>query len=49
MRPLSATNAQNIHNNKLMWDGIIHLTFMLSALGMACVDRTNRVSGVKPH
>jgi uncharacterized membrane protein YqhA len=49
MRPLSAINPQNIRNNKLMWYGIIHLTVMLSALGMAGVDRTNRMSGVKPH
>jgi len=42
-------NAQNISNDKLMWYVIIHLTFVLSALGMAFVDRMNRVSGVKPH
>jgi uncharacterized protein (TIGR00645 family) len=42
-------NAQNISNDKLMWYVIIHLTFVLSALGMAYVDRMNRVSGVKPH
>jgi len=32
-----------------MWYVIIHLTFVLSTLGMAYVDRMNRVSGVKPH
>jgi uncharacterized protein (TIGR00645 family) len=42
-------NAQNISNDKLMWYVIIHLTFVLSALGMAYVDRLNRVNGVKPH
>jgi uncharacterized protein (TIGR00645 family) len=34
-------NAQNISNDKLMWYVIIHLTFVLSALGMALVDRMN--------
>lgn len=33
--------AQNISNDKLMWYVIIHLTFVLSALGMALVDRMN--------
>lgn len=37
---------QNISNDKLMWYVIIHLTFVLSALGMAYVDRLNRI-GVK--
>ena len=37
-------NAQNISNDKLMWFVIIHLTFVLSALGMAYVDRMNRHS-----
>jgi len=40
---------QNTSNDKLMWYVIIHLTFVLSALGMAYVDRLNRVSGVKTH
>ena len=40
---------QNISNDKLMWYVIIHLTFVLSALGMAYVDRMNRISGVKAH
>jgi len=35
-------NAQNISNDKLMWYVIIHLTFVLSAMGMAYVDRMNR-------
>ena len=35
-------NAQNISNDKLMWFVIIHLTFVLSAMGMAYVDRMNR-------
>ena len=35
-------NAQQIGNDKLMWFVIIHLTFVLSALGMALVDRLNR-------
>ncbi|MGB5475249.1 MAG: TIGR00645 family protein [Gammaproteobacteria bacterium] len=35
-------NAQNISNDKLMWYVIIHLTFVLSALGMALVDRMNQ-------
>jgi uncharacterized protein (TIGR00645 family) len=39
-------NAQNISNDKLMWFVIIHLTFVLSALGMSYVDRMNRLSGV---
>ena len=40
---------QNTSNDKLMWYVIIHLTFVLSALGMAYVDRLNRISGVKGH
>lgn len=36
--------AQNISNDKLMWYVIIHLTFVLSALGMAVVDRMNQHS-----
>ena len=35
-------NAQQIDNDKLMWYVIIHLTFVLSALGMAFVDRMNQ-------
>ncbi|MGD8618498.1 MAG: TIGR00645 family protein [Gammaproteobacteria bacterium] len=38
---------QDTSNDKLMWYVIIHLTFVLSALGMAYVDRLNRLSGVK--
>ena len=34
-------NATQIPNDKLMWYVIIHLTFVLSALGMALVDRMN--------
>lgn len=29
-------------NDKLMWFVIIHLTFVLSALGMAYVDKMNK-------
>jgi uncharacterized protein (TIGR00645 family) len=35
-------NAQQLPNDKLMWYVIIHLTFVLSALGMALVDRMNQ-------
>ena len=35
-------DAQHIPNDKLMWFVIIHMTFVLSALGMAVVDRMNR-------
>lgn len=35
-------NAQRISNDKLMWYVIIHLTFVLSALGMAYVDKMNK-------
>jgi uncharacterized protein (TIGR00645 family) len=35
-------NAQQIENDKLMWFVIIHITFVLSAMGMALVDRMNR-------
>lgn len=35
-------NAPQIENDKLMWFVIIHLTFVLSALGMAFVDRLNQ-------
>ena len=34
--------AQEIANDKLMWYVIIHMTFVLSALGMAYVDRINK-------
>jgi len=33
---------QNIANDKLMWYVIIHMTFVLSALGMAYVDKINK-------
>jgi uncharacterized protein (TIGR00645 family) len=35
-------NAQQIENDKLMWYVIIHMTFVVSALGMALVDRMNQ-------
>lgn len=35
-------NAHQTPNDKLMWYVIIHLTFVLSALGMALVDRMNQ-------
>jgi uncharacterized protein (TIGR00645 family) len=35
-------SAQTISNDKLMWYVIIHLTFVLSALGMAYVDKMNK-------
>ncbi len=35
-------NADLIDNEKLMWYVIIHMTFVLSALGMAIVDKMNR-------
>ena len=35
-------NAQQIPNDKLQWYVIIHLTFVLSALGMAYVDKMNK-------
>lgn len=35
-------NAAQISNDKLMWYVIIHLTFVLSALGMAYVDKMNK-------
>lgn len=34
-------NAQAIENDKLMWYVLIHLTFVVSAIGMAYVDRLN--------
>lgn len=34
-------NAQSIENDKLQWYVIIHLTFVVSAIGMAYVDRMN--------
>ncbi|MBH96919.1 MAG: hypothetical protein CMM56_00540 [Rhodospirillaceae bacterium] len=33
--------AETVTNDKLMWYVIIHLTFVISALGMAWVDRIN--------
>ena len=35
-------NTPQIPNDKLMWYVIIHMTFVLSALGMAVVDRLNQ-------
>ena len=35
-------NATHTPNDKLMWFVIIHMTFVLSALGMAFVDKMNR-------
>lgn len=35
-------NAQYTPNDKLMWYVIIHMTFVVSALGMAIVDRMNK-------
>ena len=34
-------DADKITNDKLMWYVIIHMTFVLSAIGMALVDRMN--------
>ena len=34
-------NATQIDNDKLMWYVIIHMTFVISAMGMAWVDRLN--------
>ncbi|MBC8211698.1 MAG: TIGR00645 family protein [Gammaproteobacteria bacterium] len=34
-------NAQQVDNDKLMWYVIIHMTFVLSAIGMAAVDKMN--------
>jgi len=34
-------DAQSIENDKLMWYVIIHMTFVLSAIGMALVDKMN--------
>lgn len=35
-------NAPNIPNDKLMWYVIIHMTFVLSAMGMVAMDRMNQ-------
>ena len=35
-------NVQAIDNDKLMWFVIIHLTFVVSAIGMAYVDKINK-------
>jgi uncharacterized protein (TIGR00645 family) len=35
-------NAQSIDNDKLMWFVLIHLTFVVSAIGMAFVDKLNK-------
>jgi uncharacterized protein (TIGR00645 family) len=35
-------NAQSVDNDKLMWYVIIHMTFVLSAIGMAYVDNINK-------
>ncbi len=35
-------NAQSIPNDKLMWYVLIHLTFVVSAIGMAYVDKMNK-------
>lgn len=34
-------NAEKINNDKLMWYVIMHMTFVLSAMGMALIDRMN--------
>ena len=34
-------NAEQVENDKLMWYVIIHMTFVLSAIGMAVVDKMN--------
>ncbi len=34
-------NAAQVPDNKLMWYVIIHMTFVLSAIGMAVVDKMN--------
>ena len=35
-------NAAAVPDNKLMWYVIIHMTFVLSAIGMALVDKMNK-------
>jgi uncharacterized protein (TIGR00645 family) len=35
-------NAQSVDNEKLKWYVIIHITFVLSAMGMAYVDKMNK-------
>ena len=35
-------NASQVPNDKLLWYVIIHLTFVVSAIGMAAVDRMNK-------
>jgi len=35
-------DAEHIDNDKLMWFVIIHITFVLSAIGMAWVDKMNK-------
>lgn len=40
-------DAQHIDNDKLMWYVIIHLTFVLSAIGMAVVDSMPKSSKSK--
>ncbi len=37
-------NAESIDNEKLKWYVIIHVTFVLSAMGMAYVDKMNKHS-----
>jgi len=34
--------AEEIDNDKLMWYVIIHMTFVVSAIGMAYVDKMNK-------
>jgi len=35
-------NAMNVDNDKLMWYVIIHMTFVVSALGMTLADKMNQ-------
>nr|Q9F4E2.1 RecName: Full=UPF0114 protein in repA1-repA2 intergenic region [Buchnera aphidicola (Geoica urticularia)]CAC10485.1 hypothetical protein [Buchnera aphidicola] len=35
-------DADKISNDKIMWCVIIHLTFVLSAFGMACIDKMSK-------
>ncbi|XBC39966.1 MAG: TIGR00645 family protein [Buchnera aphidicola (Chaetogeoica yunlongensis)] len=35
-------DADKISNDKIMWCVLIHLTFVLSAFGMACIDKMSK-------
>jgi len=42
-------NAANYDEKVLMWQTIIHITFLLSALAIAWTDKISHVAHTSPH